>query len=279
VKNRIIVAAVCVPLLFVVVFFLPPYIFAGVVSLISAISAYELIFSIGTKRNDRITIYSVVSAALIPVGAYFNITEHVFLAVLLILMFLLFTEAILVFKKIKPLTLEHLLIGIFGGLIIPLMLSTLVSIRNQPEGRLIVLIPVISAFITDGGAYFTGVFLGKHKAFPRVSPNKTVEGCIGGLVAGTLALVAYGVILVYSTPLSIRLWALFLYGLFGAVFTELGDLAFSLIKREYEIKDYGRLLPGHGGILDRFDSMVFTAPVIYLLVAILPAITVLKGAS
>ena len=273
-KNRIIVAVICVPILFIVMFFLPSYILAGVVSLICAVSAYELMFSIGTKRNDRITVYSVVAAALIPFGVYFNITEYAVITILLIMMFSFFIEAIRVFKRIKPLTLEHLLIGLFGGFIIPLMLSTLVGLRNMQEGRLIVLIPVISAFITDGGAYFSGVFFGKHKAFPRVSPNKTIEGCIGGLVAGMLAMAAYGVILNYSTPLRINFPSLILCGLIGAVFTELGDLAFSLIKREYEIKDYGRILPGHGGLLDRFDSMVFTAPAIYLIVTALPAITV-----
>ena len=270
-RNRIIVAAIFVPLLFIVVFFLPPYIFVGVVSLICAISAYELLHSIGSKRNDRVTIYAVFSAALIPIGAYFDITEKVFLAVLLILMFLVFAEAIFVFKKTKPITLAQILIALLGGALIPLMMSTLVLMRNMPEGRLIALLPVISAFITDGGAYFTGIFLGKHKAFPHISPKKTVEGCIGGLAIGALAMVVYGVVLVFSTLHYIYFWALIIYGVVGALFTELGDLAFSLIKREYDVKDYGRILPGHGGILDRFDSMVFAAPAIYLLVTVIPA--------
>ena len=269
-RNRIIVAAICVPLLFIIVFFLPPYIFVGMVSLICAICAYELLHSIGSKRNDRVVIYSVFSAALIPVGAFFDVAETVFLAVLLVLMFLLFAEAIAVFKKTKSITLSQVLIALLGGALIPLMLSSLVFLRNMPEGHLLTLLPVISAFITDGGAYFTGVFLGKRKAFPLISPKKTVEGCVGGLVVGTLALVAYGAILVFSTTYYIHFWALIICGFIGAVFTELGDLAFSLIKREYDVKDYGRILPGHGGILDRFDSMVFAAPAIYLLVTVIP---------
>ena len=144
----------------------------------------------------------------------------------------------------------------------------------MPEGRLLVLLPVISAFVTDAGAYFVGVFLGKRRAFPLVSPKKTVEGCIGGLAVGAAAMVIYGVILIFTTFHDVVFWALILYGIIGGVFTELGDLAFSLIKREYNVKDYGRLLPGHGGILDRFDSMVFAAPAIYLLVSVIPAIIV-----
>ena len=268
--SRIVIALIWVPLLLIVLFFLPPYFFTGVVVLICSISAYELMHSIGTKGNERITIYSVFSAALIPIGAYFGVMMLVFLAVSLALMVLAFFEAILVFRKGKPIPLTQILITLFGGALLPLMLSTLVGMRNMPEGHLIVLAPVISAFVTDGGSYFIGVFFGKRKAFPHVSPNKTVEGCIGGLLIGMIAMAIYGVVLVYATPYYIYFWALILYGFIGAVFTEFGDLAFSLIKREFNIKDYGRILAGHGGVLDRFDSMVFTAPAIFLLVTAIP---------
>ena len=103
-----------------------------------------------------------------------------------------------------------------------------------------------------------------------MSPNKTIEGCVGGLLIGMVAMAVYGVILVYTTPYYIYFGALILYGFIGSVMTQFGDLAFSLIKREYDIKDYGRFLAGHGGVLDRFDSMVFTAPAMYLLVLAVP---------
>ena len=164
--------------------------------------------------------------------------------------------------------------ALFAGTLVPLMLSSLVSLKIMPDGRLLVLLPIISAFVTDAGAYFTGKFVGKRKAFPHISPKKTVEGCIGGLAVGVASMPIYGAILILTTYHGIVFWALIIYGLAGGVLTELGDLAFSLIKREYNIKDYGRLLPGHGGILDRFDSMVFTAPAIYLLAAVIPAIVI-----
>ena len=273
-KERIIVAVIFIPILFIIVFFLPPYIFAAVVALICAVSAYELQHAIGGKSNDRISIYIVFSAALIPVGIYFDRGLLVFMAVSLILMCLMFVEAIIGYGTIRKVTLAQVLTTIFGGAMIPFLLSSLISLKSMPEGRLFVLLPVISAFLTDAGAYFIGVFLGKRKAFPRVSPKKTVEGCIGGLAIGTATLFIYGGIVYFTTLYEVVFWALLLYGLIGAVLTELGDLAFSLIKREYEIKDYGRLLPGHGGMLDRFDSMVFTAPAMYLLVMTLPAIII-----
>ena len=273
-KTRIIVAAVCVPLIFIVMFFLPPYALAGVVALICAISAYELLNAIGGKGNDRIRIYATFSAALIPIGAYFGLTALVFQAVLLVLMCLLFVEAILVFKTIRQIKFTQILITIFGGALIPLMLSSLIELKQMPEGHLFVLLPVISAFVTDAGAYFTGMAIGKKKAFPNVSPKKTVEGCIGGLAVGTAGLMVYGVIIYATTLHWVVFWALLIYGVIGAFISQLGDLAFSLIKREFDVKDYGRLLPGHGGMLDRFDSMVFTAPAIYLLTLVIPAIIV-----
>jgi len=273
-KERIIVAVICLPILFIILFFLPAYVFAALVALICAISAYELQTSIGGEGNTRICIYAAFSAALIPIGTYFGVGDMVFQAVFLVLMSILFIEAILVFRLKRQISFARIMTTLFGGTLIPLMLSSLVSLKTLPEGRLLVLLPVISAFLTDAGAYFTGKFLGKRRAFPLVSPKKTVEGCIGGLVVGIASMVVYGAILVLTTFHGIVFWALILYGLIGGVLTELGDLAFSLVKREYNIKDYGRLLPGHGGMLDRFDSMVFTAPAMYLLMSVIPAIVI-----
>ncbi|MCL2124435.1 MAG: phosphatidate cytidylyltransferase [Oscillospiraceae bacterium] len=274
-KERIIVAAVFVPILLVIVFFLPPYVFVGLVALICAVSAYELLHAIGAKGNERITIYAVFSAALIPIGIYFDVGLHAFMAVFLVLLSFVFIETAAVFRTKREISFAQVMTSMFGGALIPLLLSSLVGLKNMPEGRLFVLLPVVSAFITDAGAYFSGMLFGKKKAFPLISPKKTVEGCVGGLVVGTAALMIYGVILVFSTVYEIKFWALLIYGIVGGVATILGDLAFSMVKREFNVKDYGRLLPGHGGMLDRFDSMVFTAPAIYLMVTVIPAIIVI----
>ena len=273
-KERIIVAAIFVPVLFVVLFFLPPYALAAVVAIICAISAYELLCAIAGKANKRIRVYAVVSAALIPAGVYFGHGAMVFKAVFLLLMCIMFIEAVAVFKTDRQITVAQILVTLFGGALIPYFLSSLIGLKLMPEGRLFVLLPVICAFVTDGGAYFAGYFFGSRRAFPTVSPKKTVEGCIGGIAVGTAAMVIYGIVLSRMTLYDIRFWALIIYGVVGGAATELGDLAFSLIKREYDIKDYGTLLPGHGGILDRFDSMVFAAPAIFLLVSIIPAIII-----
>ena len=271
-KTRLIAAAIFCPLLFIILFFLPTYVLAGAVALISAISAYELLHAIGGKQNERCRIYAVIAAIIIPIGAYFELTLIVFPAVFLVLMSLMFLEAIVGFRTIRKITFAQILTTLFAGTLIPLMLSGLVGIKLMPEGHLLVLIPFISAFITDGGAYFTGYVMGKKKAFPLVSPKKTVEGCVGGLIFGTLFVLIFGVIVIFTTLNIVVFRALLVYGIIGSVLSQLGDLAFSLIKREYEIKDYGRLIPGHGGMLDRFDSMIFVSPAIYLLVMLIPAL-------
>lgn len=148
-------------------------------------------------------------------------------------------------------------------------------LREMAFGHYLVLLPFICAFITDGGAYFVGVSLGKHRPFPKISPKKSIEGFIGGIVIGTLAVVGYTLILSHVIPgtlggVDVSSAYTFNYlnaaivGLCGAVATEAGDLLFSWIKRTLGIKDYGNLIPGHGGMLDRFDSMVLCAPVVML---------------
>ena len=153
---------------------------------------------------------------------------------------------------------------------IPWALSALVELRNMEQGQFLVLLPVICAFLTDGGAYFAGVFLGKHRGVTRVSPNKSVEGYIGGILSGALFLLLYGAALRQFAGIDASLPVMAVYGLVGSAVTELGDLSFSFVKRQFGVKDYGTLLPGHGGMLDRFDSMVFAAPALMLLVKLFP---------
>jgi phosphatidate cytidylyltransferase len=124
--------------------------------------------------------------------------------------------------------------------------------------------PIGVAWCADAGAYFTGVFFGKRKLCPKVSPNKTVEGFLGGIVVGTVSALIIGFIysFVYSKA-EFNYVLILLLGLLASIISVLGDLSFSLIKRSCKIKDFGSIFPGHGGFLDRFDSVIFAAPLIY----------------
>ena len=139
-------------------------------------------------------------------------------------------------------------------------------------GKYYILIPLVLCFGTDSAAYFIGCAIGKHKMAPVISPKKSWEGAIGGALGGIVLMFLYTLILDLAFGFEVRYGACILYGICGAVVCVLGDLAFSVIKRQSGIKDYGELLPGHGGVLDRFDSMTFVAPLAEALLLVIPLI-------
>ena len=140
----------------------------------------------------------------------------------------------------------------------------------------IIFTALLSAWLNDTFAYFVGRKFGKHKLAPNISPKKSVEGAIGGILFCDLTAVIIGLIFHFCVmpDANINFWALILLGVIDAPVSILGDLSFSLIKRNYGIKDYGSIFPGHGGMLDRFDSIIFTAPVLVAINQFIPFITV-----
>lgn len=156
-----------------------------------------------------------------------------------------------------------------GFVYVAVLLSFLYRIRVEENGMLLLWLVFIGTWGSDTCAYCIGCLFGKHKAFPVLSPKKSVEGCVGG-VAGT-ALIAgiYAVCLSrFVDGVSVSVVTFVVIGILASVVSQIGDLAASAMKRHYEIKDYGKLIPGHGGILDRFDSIIFTAPLVYIMVQI-----------
>lgn len=270
--KRILVAVIFVPLLFVVMMFLPSAVWTALVALISAMSAYELLRATGEgKVSMPMKVVTIVAAAAIPIGCWQGKGTMVIGVVCFVVLACSFWCAILAYNEDGgDIKLYHILLSGFGGVIIPAGLSSLVTLKCMENGRYLVLFTVILAFIADGGAYFSGVFLGKHRGITKVSPNKSLEGYIGGLATGVIFALIYGVVVGAITKGSVNYIMLALCGLVGALFTALGDLSFSLVKRQYGVKDYGNLLPGHGGMLDRFDSMIFCGPVVLFFVTLSP---------
>ena len=132
--------------------------------------------------------------------------------------------------------------------------------------------PLVAAFMSDSAALFTGMACGKHKLAPKASPKKTVEGAVGGLVGGIVGMVLFRIVFFFVTVQALSIGWCMVIGLVGAFMGQLGDLSFSVIKRQCGIKDYGRLLPGHGGVLDRFDSVTTVAPAMEVLLLLLPMV-------
>ena len=161
-------------------------------------------------------------------------------------------------------------ICLVSGVVMPFLLSALVRVIVMEQGRYFIYIPFIMAFFSDTGAYFIGITFGKHKMAPIISPKKSWEGFFGGIATAVLGMIGYGLVLRYAFHFEVNYVAAVLYGLIGSLGGVFGDLSLSVVKRQVGIKDYGNLIPGHGGILDRFDSVLITAPLTEALLLLLP---------
>ena len=266
--KRVLVGVIFVPLIVLLVLFAPAWGVACFVALITACASWELLRATA-KTPAWIHVLTSAAAAVLPLGFLLGdrggVVTMGFTA--LALFAILFVHAILAYGTGRAMNYETIQKCLFAGILMPAFLSTLVVLMNygaEGHGRMYVMMTIGLAFITDGGAYFAGVLLGKHRGLTQVSPNKSTEGYVGGLATGVIFTVVFGIVVQNAFGVAVSYPALVAYGLVGALVTEIGDLAFSLIKREYGVKDYGNLLPGHGGIMDRFDSMVFCAPLVTL---------------
>ncbi len=240
------------------------------VALISVTAVYELIKAMGLERKWFLCLPSLAAAAAVPFcdGDLQLLVYCLFTALVFSAMVLYHKET--AFKEV----------GVLYSMVvlIPSALQCLVSLRDlsSEHGMYYVLVAVFSAWVADAAAYFAGTFFGKHKLCPEISPKKTVEGAIGGLIINVAFIMLSGLLLsqgIYGGQVQVHYLPLFLAGFFGSPISILGDLSFSLVKRSCHIKDFGQVIPGHGGILDRFDSVIFTAPFVYLLASWLPLVT------
>ncbi len=184
---------------------------------------------------------------------------------MLFLVFLTLLLAVMVFSYPKY-TVPQVMATFFGFFYVAVMLSYIYQTRSMVHGEYIVWLIFLCSWGCDTCAYCTGKLCGKHKMSPILSPKKSVEGAIGGVIGAMLLTLLYCYIFEGQMGLTTRSWLLLsLISGVGALISMVGDLAASAIKRNYDIKDYGKLIPGHGGILDRFDSVIITAPIIYYL--------------
>lgn len=266
--TRIVVGAGLVALLFACA--LLPSVFAAVLlSALSALGAYELIKTTGNVKNRHMTVFPCVTAAAIPLSVFLGRYQFVISASLVFLMVTLFSESILTYGGKSPVTFAAVMASMFAGLFIPMGFAALVSMRML-NGLYLIMCFVITA-VSDAVAYFVGVFFGKHRGIVKASPNKSLEGFAGSFAGGIAGTLLFGLIIDKLLGVQVNYLLLALYAALGNMTTQIGDLAFSVIKREHDIKDYGRIFPGHGGVLDRFDSTIFTAPLVIILITYFPA--------
>ncbi len=259
-KERLISGIVMMAIL-IAAMMLGGYVLFGLVLFISVVGMYELYKLVQMQWTLPGLLGYIVCVAYYAL-IHFELEEYVFP---LVLGFLLLTMVLYVcsFPKYKA---TQMMAVFFGLFYVAIMLSFMYRLRILENGAYLVWLVFVGSWGSDTCAYCVGRLIGKHKAFPVLSPKKSWEGCIGGVVGAALIGLIYAAVFqdkLTSIPSPMLSFAII--GAASSIISQVGDLAASAMKRDHDIKDYGHLIPGHGGILDRFDSVIFTAPVVFYL--------------
>lgn len=259
-KQRIITGVIAFAFFVPIVWLGGPF-FNVLIYLMAAIGLFELLRMKGIKLFSIVGLISTlllfvlllpssIASDLVQVTGHTKI-EWLFVAVFLLLVYTVLVKNHFTFEDAAFTIMATLYVGI----------GFYYFIETREIGLTYVVFALLVVWTTDSGAYFTGRKLGKRKLWPEISPNKTIEGFIGGIVWALIA----AFILQWITPLSSSYLILIGITIAASIFGQLGDLVESAIKRHYNVKDSGKLLPGHGGILDRFDSLLFVIPLLHFL--------------
>lgn len=262
--TRIITALIGIPILLYII------ISGGIILKLSIIvtgliGVYE-IYNAFSKDYNPIKPLGYLAVIFISGASFFES-----LPLELIIAILVIVVLIMVVKAYPGHTIIDASLTIFGALYLGLMFPFISLVREMPMGEFFVWLIFISAWGTDTFAYFTGYFIGKNKLAPILSPKKTIEGAIGGTIGGALLALVYTWVYgrYFNGDAMQYLFSIPLMTAFASVIAQLGDLSASAIKRFFDVKDFGYILPGHGGVLDRFDSVLLTAPFIYTVLYLL----------
>ena len=258
-KQRLLVAAVGVPALLVILLALPPVATTVLVCLIAGIAAYELIHTAVKEPRPIVYVLTIVSALVCVVNV--ELPEIIWPAAAFLLLTALCLIAVLSHGKDHGMPFTDVALCMLAGVMFPVMYSCIAYLRQT--GKVLVLMPFVVAFVGDSASMLGGMAFGGKKLSPYVSPNKTISGFLCGPVGSALGMVILGLIEKAVWSFDMPLWYLAVIGVVANLFGQLGDLTTSLIKREVGVKDYSHLFLTHGGMLDRFDSTLLIAPVVY----------------
>ncbi len=266
---RVMVGVVALPLLLCILYFAPVYILPIFLAAVVMLGIYEMLISTGIVKNRFLLIITELFGVAVVAWSY--LSGDVSSVIPFVFLFGTFLFAIAMSDR-KSVGFMQITGCFFAAIFLPLMITSILRIRLMDNGIYLVILPFLTAWMTDTGAYFTGYFFGKHKFAPHISPSKTIEGCVGGLVYCIVFMFIYGAVVDHFWGVEMSCGVLLIIGVVCAAIAEFGDLSMSLIKREFGIKDYGTIMPGHGGVLDRFDSVLFTAPAVELILLMAEAI-------
>lgn len=283
-KTRIIAGVTCASLIIALLFFMDTIALPMFVALLSALSVYEL--NKVAKVNLPITLVSMAAGIFIPFNVAYDLLGKIGITPMAALSVYFITILTMMIKWHSKVKFEQVSMSLIASLAVPNAASCWIRLYNwrfdgeaaHAESHVvyIILFACFCAWLTDTFAYFAGVTLGKHKMAPVISPKKTWEGAIGGVLGTAVANVILFFVFkkwFFSLPFTGWDWyAVIPISVILSVVSMFGDLAASVIKRNYGIKDYGNLIPGHGGVMDRIDSAIFVWPAMYAILNIINAI-------
>ncbi|MBR4890766.1 MAG: phosphatidate cytidylyltransferase [Clostridia bacterium] len=266
-KTRVISAVVLVALLLIVTF-APVSVFTFVLCAASFVVLHELMVTFNQNTKRSVVIANYIFAFFYMLSAFvLKETGNTLMYMITILFVMaLLTLSVLNNDEIK---FSDVCTSLFLVIYSVFFLMHLSFIRNMENGLAYVFLTFIGAWLTDTMAYFSGNLFGKHKLIEKVSPNKTVEGAVGGIVGAVVFFIIYGLVLSHI-GYNVSFFRLVILSILCGIFAQLGDLSASVMKRAYSAKDFGNLIPGHGGLLDRIDSFIFVIPVVYYFVIYFP---------
>lgn len=270
-KQRIITSIVGIAVGITVILLNGTVVYPVFVALIAMLSVHEIITVCGCG-HDKFPVHYILCmafAAAMPILTYYHVPDIWRLFAASIIVFFMFAGYVADRKK---LSFDKLAVMVTVSCLLPLSVTCLVSLRNMSSvhGICYVVMALMAAWIPDAGAYFVGTFFGKHKMCPDISPKKTVEGAVGGIIVTGIVFAVVGYcyrqiqLRTNGIEFSVNYPAIMTMAVAAAFISMVGDLTASLLKREYGIKDFGKLLPGHGGVVDRFDSVYFVLPYMML---------------
>lgn len=264
--KRIITAIVALIVFVPVLVFADTMIFPVMMAICATIGCYEMFSCLGLKSRVVMTAPVYIAAICLPIAKRL-VNGEVFLKFILCVVgvLIVYMLGVAVFQHGKVDVTDAGLSFALGFYIIAAFTGLVYLHDSIEHGKYIYLLTFLCAWMTDTFAYFTGRLFGKHKLIPEVSPKKTVEGAIGGVVFCVITMLVFGLVMEKNFGLQANYITLAVSGVFISVVSQLGDLIMSLVKRHYGIKDYGKIFPGHGGILDRFDSVMAVTLVLTLI--------------
>lgn len=267
-KHRILTALILIPLVLALLFYAPGSLLcvAGLILLLGCSMEWITLIPLpspwGTGKGMN---KNLIGYFLFICGLVFSLLSSIYFFQQLIYLsfpfWILVCWALLYFPSTQPYWGKKILVALSGIFLLPLSGVALAYLYLQPQGSALILYLLLLVWATDTGAYIAGKWIGKHKLIPHVSPGKTIEGSLGGLLCALLVGLGGWI---YFTPFSVSLWLT--QALATIVLSMIGDLLISMLKRRVKCKDTSQILPGHGGLLDRLDSLIAAAPIFYFFI-------------